>query len=150
MRGSEFVFDSIDLLHYNLHKISLNRGRSYIDSPRRLKIKSASINPKNNDDTCFQYAALSYEQIKKNPQRISKTKVFIDQYNWKEIDFPSHKKDWKKVELNNKSIALNVFYVPYTKTLSALFRGVTSKHDGEFSCLNCFHSYTTKNKLEKY
>ena len=32
----------------------------------------------------------------------------IDQYNWKEIDFPSHKKDWKKFELNNKSIALNI------------------------------------------
>ena len=30
MRGSEFVFDSVDLLHYNLHKISLNRGGSYI------------------------------------------------------------------------------------------------------------------------
>ena len=108
MRGSEFVFDSIDLLHYDLHKISLNKGRS--------KNKRASINPKNNDDTtCFQYAvtaALSHEQIKKNPQRISKTKAFIDQYNWQEIDFPSHKKDWKKVELNNKSIALNVLYAP--------------------------------------
>ena len=33
MRGSEFVFDSADLLHFNLHKISLNRGGSYIDSP---------------------------------------------------------------------------------------------------------------------
>ena len=30
MRESEFVFDSFDLLHYNLHKISLNRGGSYI------------------------------------------------------------------------------------------------------------------------
>ena len=29
------------------------------------------------------------------------------------IDFPSHKKDWEKSELNNKSIALNVWYVPY-------------------------------------
>ena len=37
MRGSEFVFDSIDLLHYNLHKISLNRGGSYIDYPKWLK-----------------------------------------------------------------------------------------------------------------
>ena len=26
IRGNEFVFDSVDLLHYNLHKISLNRG----------------------------------------------------------------------------------------------------------------------------
>ena len=34
MRGSEFVYDSIDLLHYKLHKISLNYGGSYIDSPQ--------------------------------------------------------------------------------------------------------------------
>ena len=45
MRGSEFVFDSIDLLHYNLHKITLNRGGSYIDSPKWLKNKTATINP---------------------------------------------------------------------------------------------------------
>ena len=48
---------------------------------------------------CLQYAltvALSYEQIKKDPQRISKIKALIDQYNWKEISFPSNKKDWKK------------------------------------------------------
>ena len=38
---------------------------------------------------------------------------FIDQYNWKEINFPSHRKDWKRFELNNKLIALNILYVPY-------------------------------------
>ena len=37
MRGSEFAFDSVHLLHYNLHKISLNRGGSYKDSPEGLK-----------------------------------------------------------------------------------------------------------------
>ena len=46
-------------------------------------------------------------------QRISKIKPFIDQCNWKEIDFPSHGKDWKKFELNNKSIALNILHVPH-------------------------------------
>ena len=35
MRGSEFIFDSVDLLYYNLQKISINRkGSSYIDSPK--------------------------------------------------------------------------------------------------------------------
>ena len=100
MRGSEFVFDSIDLLHYNLHKISLNRGGSCIDSPKWLKNKKATINPKNNDKY-FQYAitaALNYEQIKSHPEKISKIKPFIEQYNWTEIDFPSHKKDWEKLE----------------------------------------------------
>ena len=37
MRGSKFVFDSNDLLHYNLHKISLNKDGSYIDSPKWLQ-----------------------------------------------------------------------------------------------------------------
>ena len=31
----------------------------------------------------------------------------------KEIDFPSQGKDWKKFESNNKSIALNILYVPH-------------------------------------
>ena len=51
--------------------------------------------------------------MKKDPQRITKIKLFIGQYNWKEIDFPSNKKDWKKFELNNESIALNILYVPH-------------------------------------
>ena len=53
MRGSEFVFDSIDLLHCILQKISLNRDGSYIVSPKYLKNKKATINPKNNDDNVF-------------------------------------------------------------------------------------------------
>ena len=116
MRGSDFVYDSIDALYYNLNKVSLSRGRPYIDSLKWLKNKKATINPKNNDDKCFQYAltvALKYEKIKKDPQRISKIKPFIYQYNWKDIDFPSHSKNWKKFESNNKSMALNILYVPH-------------------------------------
>ena len=37
LKGSEFVFDNVDSLYYKLHKISLNRGGSYIDSPEWLK-----------------------------------------------------------------------------------------------------------------
>ena len=36
------------------------------------------------------------------------------------------------------------------KSLSALFRGITSKHEGEFYCLNCFCSYRIENELKKY
>ena len=96
MKGSEFVFDSVNSLYYKLHKISLNRGGSYIDYPRWLKNTKAAITLKNNDEKCFQYViavALNHEQIKKDPQRITKIKPFIDQYNWKKIDFPSNKKD---------------------------------------------------------
>ena len=34
MRGSEFIFDSVDVLYYDLNKISLGRRESYIDSPK--------------------------------------------------------------------------------------------------------------------
>ena len=46
MRGSEFIFDNVDLLYYDLHKISLSRSGSYIDSLKWLKNKKATINPK--------------------------------------------------------------------------------------------------------
>ena len=188
LRGSEFIFDSVDLLYYNLQKISLNRkGSSYIDSPKWPISKKATINPKNNDNICFQYAltvALIYQNIKKDLQRTSKIKPFINQYNWKEVD--RKRKDWKKFELNNKSIALNILFVLYNtekirlaykskynfkcenqvillmitdgkkwhylvvKSLSASLRGITSNHFGDFYCLNCFHSYSTKEKLKKH
>ena len=70
-RGNEFVFDSVDLLYQHLQKTSpRRRGRSYVDSTKQLKIKKATINPKNNDDKCFQYAlivASNYQNIKKDP-----------------------------------------------------------------------------------
>ena len=46
MNDRKFVFDSVGLLHYKCHKISLNRSGSYIDSPKWLKNKKATINPK--------------------------------------------------------------------------------------------------------
>ena len=44
MRGSEFIFDSVDALYYDLKKISLSRYGSYIDSPEWLKNKKATTN----------------------------------------------------------------------------------------------------------
>ena len=115
MRGSDFEFDGVNFLYYDFNKISLNRGGSYIDSPKWLKDKKSTINPKNNDHKCFQYAitlALNLDNIDNHPERISQIKPFIDQYNWKDIDFPSTSKDWRKLELNNE-IALNILYVPH-------------------------------------
>ena len=42
MKGSEFIFDSFDVLSYDLNKISPNRRGSYIDSPEWLKNKKSS------------------------------------------------------------------------------------------------------------
>ena len=89
MRGSSFTFERIDLLEYHLHKISLNRGSSYIKSPKWIKNKGVTINPKNTkDNNCFQYAiiaALNYHNIDNHSEKISKLKPLINNYNWKDI-----------------------------------------------------------------
>ena len=44
----------------------------------------------------MQYAiivALNYEKSDCHPERISKIKLFINKYDWKDINFPSHEED---------------------------------------------------------
>ena len=101
MKGSEFIFDSVNFLNYNLQKTSLNRqGSSYIDSPEWLENKNATTNPKNNENNCFQYAltvALNYQNIKSYPERVSNLKPFVNQYNWKEIFHRTNQKTRKSL-----------------------------------------------------
>ena len=40
MKGSDFTFDGINYLYYDLNKISISRDGSYIDSPISKKIKN--------------------------------------------------------------------------------------------------------------
>ena len=189
IRGSDFIFNEINYLFYDFNRVSISKGGSYIESQKWLKDKKCTINQKNNDNKCFQHAttlALNFNKIDKHPQRISKIKSFINNYNWNDIDFPTAKKDWNRFELNNKDVALNILYVPFNtkkikivykykynlvrdnqiillmisngknwhylavKSLSRLLRGITSNHDGDYCCLNCFHSYRTENKLNAH
>ena len=124
--GSNFIFESVELLDYHLHKISLKRGKPYIKSPEWLINKRATINPKNKDNKCFQYSitvALNHQNIENHPERISNIKPFIDQYNWEDIDFSAGIKDWKKFERNNKTITLNILSIPYnTKTINIAYK----------------------------
>ena len=45
IKGSDFVFESVDLMDYKLHRVRLNRGRSYIKSPKWLENKKSSNKP---------------------------------------------------------------------------------------------------------
>ena len=66
-------------------------------------------------------------------ERISKLEPFINNYNWKDIEFPSHSKDWRKFECNNKTIALNILYVPYNakQVRQASTSECDNEHDNE-------------------
>ena len=203
--GSNFVFESVDLLAVYIHKINLKRGKSYIKSPDCILYKTVTINPKNKDK-CFQYsitAALNHQEIRNHPERISNIKPYVDKYNWNGIDFPAGIKDWEKFEKNNNEVALNILYTPPNteeiklvykskynckrkdqlvlltitnnkqsdevdkwhyialkrvstdngfngpiRSLSGLFRGITSSKNADFYCLGCLHSFQTDNALK--
>ena len=92
-----------------------------------LRSKKESIT---SEDNCFQSTlndSLDYQIIKTHPERISKLKPYINQYNWKDIKFPSDKEDWRKFEQNDKEIALNVLFVPHNKKKIEL--AYTSKYN---------------------
>ena len=120
--GSNFVFESVDLLSYHIHKTSLKRGSSYIKSPVWILNKKATINPENkwgNNNKCFEYSitvALHHQDFKNHPERISNMhEFFSNKYNWEGIGFPAGTKDWKRFEKNNKTIALNILSVPHNE-----------------------------------
>ena len=80
MKDSNFVFESVDLLHYSLHKTILKRGKSYIKSPKWLRNKGATINPKSIDNNGFRdsiVASLNHERIRNHPERISNLSHFF-------------------------------------------------------------------------
>ena len=109
------------------------------------------------DEECFKYAiiaALYHQEIGRNLQRISKLKPFIVNYNLKDIEFPSHSKDWKKFQQSNKTIALNILYVPNnTKQIRpAYIPKYNHKRDKQLSLLmvpdnmNNWHNLAVKNR----
>ena len=78
MRGSDFEFDGINFFNYNFNKASIYRGGLYVDSPKWLKDKKSTINPKNNDLKCFQYAAtlaLNFDNINNHPEKYLKLEL---------------------------------------------------------------------------
>ena len=144
MKGSDFEFDGVNFLYYDFNKISINRGGSYIDSPKWLKDKKSTINPINNDCKCFQYTvtlALNLKKLVYVPHNTRKMHVAY--------------KSKQNLTRENQIILLMItdgekWHYLTAKNLSGLLRGITSNHAGDFYCLNCFCAYSTKNKFEAH
>ena len=74
IKGSDFNFESVDLIDYKLHRVRLRRGGSYIKSPEWLLHKGAAINPKNeNDDESLRWSTNSALKHKKITEKNLKT-----------------------------------------------------------------------------
>ena len=95
---------------------------------------------------------VSIKKRRLNIKTIALNILYIPQ-NTKEIRHAC--KSRYNLECENEVILLKItddkkWHYFAVKELSALLRGITSKHNGDFYCLNCFHSFRTENKLKNH
>ena len=84
------------------------------------------------------------KKSKKDPQRITKIKRFINKYKCEGIHFPSEKNDWKKFEKNNVTIAINV-------CMLKIYPAYVSKHNSNYalSCSKKIISVIKRSNIKK-
>ena len=117
LRNSKFVFDRVLHMDIDFHRLNLTRGSSYVLLPDWLMKKKAIINPKNSDMECFKWAvvaAMKWEEIGNNPERVSKLRRHEGDFDWGDIEFPVSFRDINKFERNNE-IGVNILAVENKK-----------------------------------
>ena len=118
LRNSKFVFDRVLDMDIDFHRLNLTRGSSYVPLPDWLMKKKAIIIPKNSDMECFKWAviaAMKWEEVGNNPERVSKLRRYEGDFDWSDIEFPVSFRDINKFEKNNE-IGVNILLVENKKT----------------------------------
>ncbi|XP_037823480.1 uncharacterized protein LOC119611843 [Lucilia sericata] len=103
----------------NINKYQPLKGSSYISLPKKLLMKNACVNVKNNDEFCFKWAVISaIVNLETKANRTSNYKVNILSkninlkgycLNFNGLSFPLKIKDITIFEENNPCISINVF-----------------------------------------
>ena len=117
LRNSNFVSDRVLHMDIDFYKLNLTRGSSYVPLPDWLMKKKAIINPKNSDMECFKsavIAAMKWEEIDNNPERVSKLKRYEGEFDWSDTEFPVSFRDINKFERNNE-IGVNILAIENKK-----------------------------------
>lgn len=125
--GSGWVVDKI--IRYDIHLSTHVQyvGGSYMELAKWLYFKKAIVNPKNEDNKCFQWAVLAaLHQSKHNAEKISSYKKHVNNYNWDSLTFPVDKSEIKIFEANNIGIKVNLYAIsreqqfPFTEKITVL------------------------------
>ena len=117
LRNSKFVFNRVLHLDIDFHRLNLTRGSSYVPLPDWLMKKKTIIYPKNSDIECFKWAviaAMKWEEIDRDHQRVSKLKRYEKEFDWSGLEFPVSFRDINKFERNNE-IGVNILAVENKK-----------------------------------
>ena len=109
---SGLVFLRISRVSVNMATTEPNAASSYIELPKYITDKKATINVKNNDNECFNYAVLAgihYKEIKYHKDKQCTYTKYKNELNFKDIEFPVAIEKIPKFEHQNPNIAINVY-----------------------------------------
>ena len=126
--GSGWSFVNVESFDINVDPFNPMRAGSYFPLPKKLAIKKAIINVKNEDNECFKWAVTSaIYRIKVHPERLtSKLRENAARLNWDGIDFPTTLQQISRFEKQNP-YSINV----YGWTGTSVYSLRISKHDNE-------------------
>ena len=126
LKNINFSLKGLESITYSFTKFIVKN--IFIESPDWIKNKKCTINEQNQDNKCFQYSIISlyHKEIKNKPERISKIKLFINNLNWENINFPPEEQNYRTFDMNNKSVALNILQVNEQK-ISHLYKSEFNK-----------------------
>ncbi|KAL4098768.1 hypothetical protein QTP88_023307 [Uroleucon formosanum] len=109
-RGSGFRLDTIDGLLLAIYKYTPMSGSSYIELPKSIERRRATINPHNTDQQCFKWAILARHVTEQPVYRVGKNySEHENKYNFEGISYPTPMTDIKIFEKNNRGVSVNVY-----------------------------------------
>ena len=127
--------------------LNKNNKNTYVETPICIKSKKAVLNPENNDNKSFQYSitlSLYHKEIGDNFNRITNIKPYVNNFNWKNINFPPANQDYKNFEINNENISLNIYQFDNEK-ISQLYKSQYAKKQVNLLLLKNMHYICIKN-----
>ena len=120
--------------------------------PKRISKLKSYINKYNWKGIDFPAESKEWQKFEKNNNTIAINILYV-KYNAKAINVAyrseHNNKRKKQVILLMINNGKKYHYLAVTN-LSALLERVSSNHEEDFHCLNCFNSYTTENKLKEH
>ena len=127
-------------------------------NPQRISKLKPSVNRYNWKDIEFPSYSKDWGKFEQNNKSIA-LNISFTPYNTKQIRpaYVSKYNNERDIQVNllmitdnnnNNNNNNNNWHYLAVKSISGLLKGITSKHNGDFYCLNCFHSYTTEKNLK--